>query len=202
MRVLIVVHPVPKNIKKIISYKDDDYIIAVDQAVLSLYKQRIPIDLAIGDFDSLNNHGILNTLNVLKLDPIKDVTDSYQALIEAKKLNPDEYIMLGGIGGNRVEHFMAHILLFNQFPKLKIINDNSEIFMLENQDYIVDFKGYVSIFAYDNALITLKGFKYPLEAYELKRYDPLGISNEMISNQATIKVEKGRVLVVLSKRDR
>jgi thiamine pyrophosphokinase len=202
MRVLIVVHPVPKDIKKIISYKDDDYIIAVDQAVLSLYKQRIPIDLAIGDFDSLNNHGILNTLNVLKLDPIKDVTDSYQALIEAKKLNPDEYIMLGGIGGNRVEHFMAHILLFNQFPKLKIINDNSEIFMLENQDYIVDFKGYVSIFAYDNALITLKGFKYPLEAYELKRYDPLGISNEMISNQATIKVEKGRVLVVLSKRDR
>jgi thiamine pyrophosphokinase len=202
MRVLVVVHPVPKDIKKIISYKDDDYIIAVDQAVLSLYKQRIPIDLAIGDFDSLNNHGILNTLNVLKLDPIKDVTDSYQALIEAKKLNPDEYIMLGGIGGNRVEHFMAHILLFNQFPKLKIINDNSEIFMLENQDYIVDFKGYVSIFAYDNALITLKGFKYPLEAYELKRYDPLGISNEMISNQATIKVEKGRVLVVLSKRDR
>lgn len=202
MRVLVVVHPVPKDIKKIISYKDDDYIIAVDQAVLSLYKQRIPIDLAIGDFDSLNNHGILNTLNVLKLDPIKDVTDSYQALIEAKKLNPDEYIMLGGIGGNRVEHFMAHILLFNHFPKLKIINDNSEIFMLENQDYIVDFKGYVSIFAYDNALITLKGFKYPLEAYELKRYDPLGISNEMISSQATIKVKNGRVLVVLSKRDR
>jgi thiamine pyrophosphokinase len=202
MRVLIAVHPVPKDIKKIISFKDDDYMIAVDQGVISLYKQRIHIDLAIGDFDSLTNQGILRTLNVLKLDPIKDVTDSYQALIEAQNLNPDEYIMLGGIGGNRVEHFMAHILLFNQFPKLKIINDKSEIFMLENQDYKLDFKGYVSIFAYDNALITLKGFKYPLEAYELKRYDPLGISNEMISNQATIQVENGRVLVILSKRDR
>ncbi|BCR36412.1 thiamine diphosphokinase [Mariniplasma anaerobium] len=202
MRVLIVVHPVPKDIKKIISLKDDDYIIAVDQAVLSLYKQRIPINLAIGDFDSLNHHGILNTLNVLKLDPIKDVTDSYQALIEAQKLNPDEYIMVGGIGGNRVEHFMAHILLFNKFPKLKIINDKSEIFMLENQDYIVDFKGYVSIFAYDNALITLKGFKYPLETYELKRYDPLGISNEIINDSGHICVKEGKVLVVLSSRDR
>jgi thiamine pyrophosphokinase len=202
MRTLIVVHPVPKNIKNIISFKDDDYVIAVDQAVLSLYKQRISIDLAIGDFDSLTNQGILRTLNVLKLNPIKDVTDSYQALVEAQKLNPDEYIMIGGIGGNRVEHFMAHILLFDQFPKLKIINDKSEIFMLENQDFILDFKGYVSIFAYDYALITLKGFKYPLEAYELKRYDPLGISNEMISNKASIKVENGRVIVVLSKMDR
>jgi thiamine pyrophosphokinase len=202
MRTLIVVHPVPKDIKKIISFKEDDYVIAVDQAVLSLYKQRINIDLAIGDFDSLKNHGILRTLKVIKLDPIKDVTDSYQALIEAKKLNPDEYIMIGGIGGNRVEHFMAHLLLFDQFPKLKIINDNSEIFMLENQEYITSFKGYVSIFAYDHALVTLKGFKYPLNAYELKRYDPLGISNESISKTSSILIENGRVLVILSKRDR
>lgn len=202
MRVLIAVHPVPKDIKKIISLKDDDYMIAVDQAVLSLYKQRINIDLAIGDFDSLKNHGILNTLNVLKLDPIKDVTDSYQALVEAQKLNPDEYIMVGGIGGDRVEHFMAHVLLFNQFPKLKIINDKSEIFMLENQDYKLDFKGYISIFAYQSALITLKGFKYPLEAYELKAYDPLGISNEITGEFGHIFVQKGRALVVLSKRDR
>lgn len=202
MRAIIAVHPVPKDIKKIISLKEDDYMIAVDQAVLSLYKQRVHIDLAIGDFDSLSHHGILTTLNVLKLDPIKDVTDSYQALIEAQKLNPDAFIMAGGIGGDRIEHFMAHLLLFDQFPKLKIINDKSEIFMLEKQDYYIDFKGYVSIFAYDDAVITLKGFKYPLKAYELKRFDPLGISNELKTDKASIHVEKGRILVVLSKLDR
>jgi thiamine pyrophosphokinase len=86
--------------------------------------------------------------------------------------------------------------------KLKIIDDKSEIFMLENQDLNINFKGYVSIFAYDHALITLKGFKYPLEAYQLNRYDPLGISNEVISDNASVSVKNGRVLIVFSKLDR
>lgn len=202
MRVLIVVHPVPKDIKKIISLNEDDYVIAVDQAVLSLYKQRVNIDLAVGDFDSLTNQGVLRNLNVVKLDPIKDVTDTFQALIEAEKLDPDQMIMIGGIGGDRIEHFIAHMLLFDRFNKLKIINDFSEIFMLENKDVKIDYKGYVSIFAYNQALITLEGFKYPLDAYKLTQYDSLGISNEVIDDQASINVKDGRVIVVLSKVDR
>ncbi len=202
MRVLIVVHPVPKDIKKIISLNEDDYIIAVDQAVLALYKQRINIDLAIGDFDSLTNDGVLTKLNVKRLNPIKDETDTFAALVEAEKLNPDQMIMIGGIGGNRIEHFMAHLLLFDSFNKLKIINDLSEIFMLENENKKIDYKGYISIFAYDHAVITLKGFKYPLDAYELTAYDPLGISNEIIDDHASICVKEGRVIVVLSKVDR
>lgn len=202
MRVLIIVHPVPKDIKKVISLKDDDYIIAVDQAVLSLYKQRINIDLAVGDFDSITNHGILRNLNVLKLEAIKDITDTNQALVEAMKLEPESYIMVGGIGGDRIEHFMAHLLHFEHFPKLKIINENSEIFMLENQDYKTNYQGYVSIFAYNQAIISLEGFKYPLKDYELKQFDPLGISNEVLNDEAIIEVKQGRVLVVLSKMDR
>lgn len=202
MRVLVVVHPVPKDIKKIISLNEDDYIIAVDHAVLSLYKQRIAIDLAVGDFDSLTNQGVLRNLNVIKLNPIKDVTDTFQALIEAEKLNPDQMIMIGGIGGKRIEHFMAHILLFDRFNKLRIVNENSEIFMIENKDINIDYKGYISLFAYNQAIITLKGFKYPLDSYTLTAYNPLGISNEVVEDQASICVKDGRVIIVLSKVDR
>ncbi len=202
MRALIIVHPTPKDIRGIITLKDDDYIIAVDQSVLSLYKQRIKIDLAVGDFDSLKNLGVLNQLNVIKLKPEKDVTDTYQALVEAKKLNPDEMIMIGGIGGDRIEHFMVHLLHFNEFKNLKMIDDHSEIFMLESEELTVDHRGYISVFAYDHAVVSLEGFKYPLTNYALNRFDPLGISNEVIKEKAHIQIHEGRVLVVLSKRDR
>ena len=201
MRAILIVHPVPKDIKKVIPLRADDYIIAVDQAVLSLYKQRIKIDLAVGDFDSLTNKGVLRALNVLKLDPIKDVTDTHQALIEAIKLNPESYMIVGGIGGQRIEHFMAHLLHFEHFPKLRIINDDSEIYMLDEENQVIEHKGYISIFAYDQARVSLEGFKYSLTDYQLNRFDPLGISNELVGEKGVIKVSEGRVLVVCSHRD-
>lgn len=201
MRALIICHPTPKDIRSVIHLLDDDYVVAVDQAVLDLYKQRIKIDLAIGDFDSLKNHGVLTNLNVIKLAPEKDVTDTYQALLEANKMGPDEVIIIGGIGGDRIEHFMVHLMHFDAFNNLRIIDEHSEIFMLENQDLKVSFKGYVSIFAYPDAVVNLVGFKYPLNNYPLTQFDPLGISNE-VTGDATISVKKGRVLVVLSKKDR
>ncbi len=201
MRALIICHPTPKDIRNVIHLLDDDYVVAVDQAVLDLYKQRIKIDLAIGDFDSLKNHGVLTNLNVIKLAPEKDVTDTYQALLEANKMGPDELIIIGGIGGDRIEHFMVHLMHFDAFNNLRIIDEHSEIFMLENQDLKVSFKGYVSIFAYPDAVVNLVGFKYPLNDYHLTQFDPLGISNE-VTGDATISVKKGRVLVVLSKKDR
>jgi len=202
MRVLIVAHPVPKDIKKIVTLNRDDYVIAVDQAVLDLYKQRIKIDLAIGDFDSLKNDGILTQLNVIRLKPEKDVTDTYQALVEADKLNPDELLMIGGIGGDRIEHFVVHLMHFDEFKKLRIINDHSNIFMIEEGIKEISFEGYISVFAYPYAKISLEGFKYPLKEYELTQFDPLGISNEVIKEKAQIHVHQGRVLVILSQKDR
>jgi len=202
MRALIVCHPTPKDIKNLIKIKDDDYIIAVDQAVSDLYKQRIKIDLAIGDFDSLKNEGVLTNLNVIRLSPEKDVTDTYQALLEAKKMGVGAYVIVGGIGGSRIEHFMVHLMHFDVFENLKMINDHSEIFMIEKSIFEIDFDGYISVFAYPKATVTLEGFKYPLNAYQLEAYNPIGISNERVKEKAHIHVLDGRVLVVLSKKDR
>ena len=56
MTVYVVTYPTPKDIKSLTSIKDDDVIIGVDQAVFYLYKQRIRIDLAVGDFEILLTH--------------------------------------------------------------------------------------------------------------------------------------------------
>ncbi len=201
MRVLVIVHPVPKDIRKILNLKVDDYIIGVDQAILDLYKQRIKIDLAVGDFDSLKNQHMLLQLDTLRLKPEKDVTDSYQALVEATKKQPDEIIMIGGFGGNRIEHFMAHLTLFNEFNALVMIDDYSRMYMLKKGVYKIDSDGFISLFAYPDAEISLPGFKYELDHYKLSLFDPLCISNEVVRNDAEIVVHEGRVIIVISKKD-
>jgi thiamine pyrophosphokinase len=200
MRVLVVTHPTPKDIKNTFKIEDSDYIIAVDQAVLALYKQRIKINLAVGDFDSLSNHGILNTLNVVRLNPVKDITDTHQALIEAKKINPDEIYLIGGMGGNRIEHFIVHMMFFNEFNDLKIVDENTKIYMLEKGVHEIKENEFISFFAYPRANISVTGFKYDLTNYLLTQYDPLCISNELVNGKGYVHVLEGRVLVVISKK--
>ncbi|MBN2299781.1 MAG: thiamine diphosphokinase [Acholeplasmataceae bacterium] len=200
MRVLVITHPTPKDIRKLMDLKESDYIIAVDQAVTSLYKQRIKIDLAVGDFDSLNNHSMLINLNVVRLNPIKDVTDTHQALVEATKVNPDELYLIGGIGGERIEHFMIHTMFFNEFPKMIIKDENSTLFLLEKGVRELNGDEYYTFIGYPKAVISLDGFKYNLNEYRLLPYDPLCISNEIIEAKGYVHVHEGKVLVVVSKK--
>ncbi|MBU1094594.1 MAG: thiamine diphosphokinase [Firmicutes bacterium] len=200
MRVLVVTYPTPKDIRKILTLKDSDYIIAVDQAVSNLYKQRVKIDLAVGDFDSLSNHSMLINLNVVRLNSVKDVTDTHQALVEAVKINPDEIYLLGGIGGERIEHFMIHTMFFNEFPQLVIKDDNSTLFLLEKGVHELSNHDYNTFIGYPKAKISLDGFKYNLNEYRLLPYDPLCISNEIIDQTGYVHVHEGKVLVIISKK--
>ncbi len=201
MRVLVVTYPTPKDIRKVVALHESDYIIAVDQAVLALYKQRISINLAVGDFDSLTNQGILSQLNVIRLNPVKDVTDTHQALIEASKIDADEIILIGGIGGERIEHFIVHTMLLNQFPKVKIMDDFSTIYLLNPGLHTFrDPSMFYSFFAYPKATLSLSGFKYPLIEYLLNTYDSLCISNEIEQTEGLVHIKEGMVLVVISKK--
>jgi thiamine pyrophosphokinase len=58
----------------------------------------------------------------------------------------------------------------------------------------------VSIFSYTERCggITLKGLSYPLEDALLDQNFPLGVSNSMIGEPASISVREGRLLVILS----
>lgn len=199
MRVLVITYPTPKDIRKFFPLQANDYVIAVDQAVMALYKQRIKIDLAVGDFDSLSNHSMLSQLNVIRLNPIKDVTDTHQALVEASKIEHDELYLIGGIGGERIEHFMVHMMFFSEFPQLVIKDEHSTLYVLEPGLHEIEADGFVSFFAYPKGVLSLTGFKYDLTKYRLSTYDPLCISNE-VTAKGLVHVHEGKILVVLSKR--
>lgn len=199
-RIVVCVYPILSNIETVLDDIKYDQLISVDQATHFLIEKNIPISLAIGDFDSIEDKIVLNDINHITLNVEKDETDTLAAIRYAYQQNPDEVIVLGGIGGERIEHSIANILLLNEFPNLKIITDYSKIYTLSEGTYQTSFKGYISIFSMIDSVISLKNFKYPLNQYELTLFNTIGISNELNGDIGTIEVQKGKIMVIESKK--
>ena len=182
---------------------NDYYIVEVDKGAKILLDNNISFNYAIGDFDSISNEDLNKIKSVSKtriLNPIKDETDTLEALEYAFSLS-DDVTLLGGIQGKRIEHFLANICLFKKYPNLKIIDDNSYIELVKtNKDYYKDEYKFISFFPLENSIISLKGFKYNLDNYSLDMFDPLCISNEIV-DKACLILEKGMILAIKSKND-
>lgn len=197
MTVYVVTYPTPKEIKSLVSIQSDDVVIGVDQAIFYLYKQRITIDLAVGDFDSLKQQGLLHNIQTKKLPVKKDETDTFHAIQMAYDMNPEHVVLIGGNGGERIEHMIAHFMLFHHYPQLKMITEHSTIQAIDSKTKVTH-QGFVNIFPYPEATVSLEGFEYPLTQYYMKPYDMLGISNQLSSNEGIIDVHQGRIMLILT----
>ena len=107
MIIKIFTGPLNYNIDTI--YKEDrgEFIIGVDMACALLMEKNIPIDLAIGDFDSLKKglmKDVIEYSDKITIYPSeKDYTDTYLAVKEALTMNHSEIIIYGGVG-KRFDH--------------------------------------------------------------------------------------------------
>ena len=163
----------------------------------------IKLDYAIGDFDSISANeleSLESYTNVIKLNPIKDDTDTLYALRMFKEY--DNLYILGGISGPRIDHFVANLKLFYEFPNLIIVDNNTMIMECKSGlNFSKDEYKYCSFFALEDVSdLTLKGFKYELNSYNLSHTSSLGVSNEVISD-ASVTFSKGRLLLIKSKEN-
>src|SRR5690554_8792 len=199
MRVLLFVQEVPKKINDIIAIKENDYIIAVDGAFDELLKQKIKIDLVIGDIDSITNLKKLKDYEQIKLNPKKDVSDTKFAVEEAYKLS-NNVIIVGGIRGRRIEHFISNLYLLKEYNNLIILDDNSKIHLLKEGSHLINKGKYINVFALPKANLTMKGFEYDLNNYELNTYDSLILSNEVKASYGEITVHNGQAIIIETKK--
>lgn len=186
-----------KNFNK----NDYDIVLGADYGALHAIRNNIIPDIAVGDFDSCTeeefNEIKSKVKRIDKLNPIKDMSDTNEAISIVKDY--DEIYILGGIQGKRIEHFFANIIDMINNPNLKILDANSLIETIDSKhDYTVKL-GYkfVSIYALEEAIVSLEGFKYNLNDYLMKTNDPLGLSNEIINNPK-LTLKKGRLIIIYS----
>jgi thiamine pyrophosphokinase len=174
----------------------DGMVIAVDRGVQVCLEKNIKIDLAVGDFDSVDS-ALLKGLKVKKLNKEKDETDLQVAIEEALKHQP-KTIYLYGVTGGRLDHYEAALKYLAKGP-ITIIDAFNKITM-KSGDFEVVSPDYVSFFHYSGEpMITLKGFKYPLKKYVLNPFDSKCISNEVLPSGGRVSITGGHVLMMISK---
>ena len=178
-----------------------DYI-GADRGALLLAENHIWMVLAIGDFDSCTEEEIerisKSCERMIRLNPIKDDTDSEAAVDEAIRLGYDRIRILGGFGG-RVDHMIVNLRLCQKYPGRVILLDESNTCMAyEAGTHVIEKEGYhyVSVFADEPAVISMKGFRYPLDHRRIDASSLFGVSNELIGDNGELTVHEGIVLLI------
>lgn len=159
-------------------------------------------DITVGDFDSATCKPSEEECEVRTFNKDKDFTDARLAVEIGLERGYTEFEFYGCSGG-RFDHMYANILLLLFLSKkgcvAKMIDHEAQYYFI-NQDTIIKNKDKrtVSLFSIGETVkgVTLEGFKYPLNSYDLSPDDSIGISNVIISETAKIKIKTGNLLIV------
>ncbi len=197
MHIVIFIGPLNYTLEPYKKTSEQTVYMGVDQGAYHALKKGYPLDLAIGDFDSIGEarHPYIkkHAKEVKHVKAEKNETDSALVLEEALALNPDKITVYGGIGG-RFDHTYANILLLKKGP-ITLWTDHQMMTVLTPGKHTIHHAfDYVSFFALEPVKgLTLSDFRYPLDAYDLDPDDPLCVSNE---GEGAVTFSEGVLLVI------
>lgn len=183
----------------------DDLVIAADAGLRYARDYGLTPDLAVGDFDSLGY--LPEGIEVVRHPVEKDDTDLMLAVKIGLARGYRRFCILGAIGG-RADHAFA------VYQTLAYLDDCHAVGYLYGEGMAVTLmrpgrltlraanEGLLSVFAYsgDAKGVTLEGVQYPLDRAALTPTFPLGISNVITEQTASVRLEQGRLLVFWSSK--
>ncbi|HFU4450368.1 TPA: thiamine diphosphokinase [Streptococcus suis] len=188
-----------------------DLYVGVDAGSLRLLDHSLPLDWAIGDFDSVTPEelGRIKALaeRFLQAPAEKDDTDLELALKEIFKAYPQAQVRIYGALGGRMDHMMANLFLAAEpdlatyMEQIELVDDQNVIrFRPAGQHRLSPIAGmkYISFMPSDQSRLTIRHAKYPLDAgnYFFKKCYS---SNEFIDRDIDIQLDKGYVVLIYSK---
>lgn len=183
--------------------RDCDLVFCADKGIEYAVEFGITPDYAIGDMDSVNADILENLENtrIIRSSPEKDYTDTHLAVIEALSMGCFEIDILCATG-LRSDHALANIRLLlymdSHGAKGRIIDDCNTIYLCTGKTVLNGMKGLtVSIMSISEKTrgINLSGFRYQLNNHDAGLDWTTGISNVIISDEAYISLESGKLLV-------
>ena len=181
-----------------------DMLICADSGVMNALRLGLHADICVGDFDSSTPPEDAAT-EWVTLPTEKDDTDTMSAARIAVERGADEVMILAGTG-SRLDHTIGNLsvleFLRQRGIKARLIDENNQVFLAGEGIYsIPKAEGeFLSLLPFcSQPVISVSGVKYPLERKLLPTDQPLGVSNVILDNEATLKVEKGVVAVFLSR---
>ena len=183
---------------------DGDIVIAADAGLKFADKLGLAPDIAVGDFDSLGYTP--NKIPHIVYPKEKDDTDTMIAVKYGISKGYRRFIIVGALGG-RLDHSIANIQTLSYLASnnaVGLIHDEyCSVIVIENTeiDFPADFQGNISVFSLtDKSEISISGLKYNLNHKILQSDFPLGVSNEFIAQNASVKVYSGKIMIICGER--
>jgi thiamine pyrophosphokinase len=190
--------------------QDDDYIICADGGTRHASSLDLKPALVIGDMDSADSV-LLKKLQAdgvpIELFPRdKNETDLELAINKAIELNPKEIIIVAALGG-RLDQTLANIALLTDLQlvtfDIRLDDGVDEIFFCRDQAEVKGRSGdIVSLIPWQGEVtgIQTKNLRWTLDNETLYPDKTRGISNEMTTDVASIKISKGLLLIVHTRK--
>lgn len=180
--------------------RPEGLIICADRGYDIARKAGVVPDIIVGDFDS---SGIIppEDIRVIRVNPVKDDTDTILACDTAIDEGCDEIRMYCALGG-RPDHTIANIQTLEYLRTRGvngiIVGEKSKIYLVHEREVVIPaFRGYVSVFSYgETCTVSEFGMKYQIIRYRLDNAYPLGVSNEVAEDEGHIIVHGGTALIV------
>lgn len=186
-----------------------DLVIGVDGGAAALALAGCRVDRLVGDLDSADP-ALVDRLTaggtIVERHPVdKDASDTELALRAARSAGVDEIVLLGALGGARLDHELANLLLLAD-PELaavdlrlvqgrttvRAVGDGATLTL---RAAVGDLVTLLPIGG-DVAGVTTAGLRWSLHDATLRFGRSRGLSNEVSEADASVRVERGTLLVV------
>jgi thiamine pyrophosphokinase len=161
-----------------------------------------PIDLLVGDLDSISAETLAGIEHVERHAVDKDATDLELALTAALRFKPERILVLGSAGG-RLDHLFGSLLILAVEAYAGVQVDAqigaAAVHVVRGERTLPGEPGeLISLFAVHGPVsgVVTEGLVYPLRAETLEPGSSRGLSNVFAASEARISLECGVLLAV------
>jgi thiamine pyrophosphokinase len=199
------VRPTPR-LRSWLASAVNPFVVAADRGAETAVVFGYTPDLLVGDFDSIDS-ALVETLRaagttVASFPIDKDATDGEIALRAALDVEPAALLLVGFLGGPRLDQALANLLMLARLPAgamlldehnaCQLLRDGESTAWQAEQDEIVSL---VPLGA-DAVGVSTRGLRWPLVSATLPLGGTWGVSNEPVAVDVGVSLERGLLLVL------
>jgi thiamine pyrophosphokinase len=179
---------------------DDPYVVAADGGASTALRFGYRPHVVVGDMDSLDRSSLADL--PAEIHPReKDVTDGQLAIQRALRMRPAQLLLVGFLGGPRLDQALANVLLLAELDIAAVLLDeHNECILLRGAAEHVwrpEPDEVISLIPLDREVtgVRAEGVRWPLAGERLRFGDTRSISNEPIAERVGVSLTGGLLLL-------
>lgn len=189
-----------------------DLLICADGGADAALAAGLRPDLVVGDMDSISDAARAryqrDGVGFIEHPVAKDETDIELAITLAIAHAPSSITIAGALGGPRLDHTVGNLMLL-ALPALRgidirIVDAATEALAVWDRREIIGSPGdYITLLPLTARVegVRTEGLLYPLHGETLLQGHTRGVSNELVAERASVRIQGGCLLLIRESRN-